>query len=126
MFSCSCSKSYSLVHCSVLSVSVTASVQYLIPSSSYSLSLFICFPPSLLFITLMKKKMRENALNIFRGGRQVLAEAKKREMKRGKAREGRDTQREKMQYDVPLQCQLTKIFILCKRGLRATQNKGSF
>lgn len=68
MFSCSSSsQSYSLVHCSVLSVSVTASVLYLIPSSSYSLSLFICFPPSLSFITLMKKRGGECSEDIPRG-----------------------------------------------------------
>lgn len=96
MFSCSSSsQSYSLVHCSVLSVSVTASVLYLIPSSSYSLSLFICFPPSLSFITLMKKR-GENALKIFRGGSRVLAEAMQRDEEGRRARREGDSERQKI------------------------------
>ena len=130
MFSCSSSsQSYSLVHCSVLSVSVTASVLYLIPSSSYSLSLFICFPPSLSFITLMKKT-GENALKIFRGGSRVLAEAMQRDEEGRRARRERDSERQKIWSDVPLQCQQTRSSPCVKkkkkkkRGLRATQNKG--
>lgn len=126
MFSCSSSsQSYSLVHCSVLSVSVTASVLYLIPSSSYSLSLFICFPPSLSFITLMKKR-GENALKIFRGGSRVLAEAMQRDEEGWRARREGDSERQKIWSDVPLQCQQTRSSpcVKKKRGLRATQNKG--
>lgn len=93
MFSCSSSQSYSLVHCSVLSVSVTASVQFLIPSSSYSLSLFICFPHPPLFHNPDEKKWG-SALKIFHGGRRVLAEAKQRDEERRRARS--DTQRENM------------------------------
>lgn len=125
MSSCSCSRSYSLVHCSVLSVSVTASVQYLIPSSSYSLALFMCFPPSLSFINDGEKKWGRMLWRYSKGADECW-QRQKREMKRGKVRGGRDTQREKMRYDVPLQCQLKKICILLKEVWELLKTKGHF
>lgn len=109
MFFCSSFQSYSLVYCSVLSVSVTASVLYLIPSSSHSLALFICFPPPSFITPKKKKKKKESTLKIFRGGRRVLAEAMWRDEEGRCARKGRKRRREgeRIWYDVWLQCQQT-------------------
>lgn len=108
MFSCSSSQSYSLVHCSVLSVSVTASVQYLIPSSSYSLSLFICSPPPPLFHNPDEKTGGECSEDIPRG--QTSVGRGNAESWRGKASEGggrgreREMQKEEKKYDMMVPC----------------------
>lgn len=124
MFSCSSFQSYSLVHCSVLSVSVTASVQYLIPSSSYPFSLFICFlPPSLSFITLMKKMRGGGMLWRYSEGAEECWQRRCREMKRdGDQREG-DRKLRNMKWCSPA-IPTDKILVLCKRGLKASENKG--
>lgn len=100
MFSCSSSQSYSLVHCSVLSVSVTASVQYLIPSSSYSLSLFICFSPLPLFHNPDEKKWGR-VLWRYSEGADECWQRRSREMKRDEERG--ETHKER-KYDTMFPC----------------------
>lgn len=66
-----------------------------------------------------KKKKTWSALKIFQGGRRALAEAMRRDEEGQRAWR----EREKIWYDVPLQCQQTRSSSCVKRDLRATQNK---
>lgn len=99
--------------------------------STVSHSLFILlplfihlFPPLPLFHN-PDEKTGESALKIFRGGSWVLAEATQRDEEGRRARRERDSERQKIWSDVPLQCQQTRSSpCVKKRGLRATQNKG--
>lgn len=121
MFSCSTSQSYSLVQCSVLSVSVTASVQYLIPSSSLPPPFIHLFSALPLFHN-PDEKTGESALKIFRGGRWVLAETMQKDEEGQRAKRETHRKRENVMWCSP-PMPTDKILVLCKRDLRANQNK---
>lgn len=126
MFFCSSFQSYSLVYCSVLSVSVTASVLYLIPSSSHSLPLFICFPPPSFITPKKKKKKKRRVLWRYSEGADECWQRRCGEMKRDGAqgKGEREGERER-EYDTMFGCNANRqILVLCERDWRATQNKG--
>lgn len=123
VLSCSSSQWDSLVHSSVRSVSGIASVQYLIPSSSHSSFLFICFPPALSFIPMIGEKNRaEHSEDNPKGlGGESWQMQTDEEGQRAMRRDRKEWEKKDIVF--PLQHQQTKILILYKRRLKSCLNK---